>query len=134
MRGDSDPAPPESAAERFGRTVGEALGAAAQRDEVRARIALRQAAEAALFCAAEAADVALVADMLANDPTLALARDETGATPLHVAAAPDVVRRLLAAGADPSVRDAAGRTAAEAARIARRADVAAALGAVGDNM
>jgi ankyrin repeat protein len=48
------------------------------------------------------------------------AREESGATALHIAAGrgyTDIVRRLLAAGAEASVADGAGRTPADVARL-----------------
>jgi len=61
-----------------------------------------------LFAAAERGDVEAVRALLAADPDLVRARDETGATALHVAAFHGhhaVADVLLAAGADVNARD-----------------------------
>lgn len=62
----------------------------------------------AFFRAVERGEPDPVRDALASDPALVLARDETGATALHVAAfhgRRDVVELLLAAGAEINARD-----------------------------
>ena len=51
-------------------------------------------------------DDAAVQRLLAEEPALALARDEQGRSGLHLATAhPDILRRLLAHGADPDARE-----------------------------
>jgi ankyrin repeat protein len=64
--------------------------------------------ESALFSAVERGDAEATRAMLAAEPDLARARDETGATALHVAAFHGhraIVDLLLAAGADVNARD-----------------------------
>jgi hypothetical protein len=61
-----------------------------------------------LFSAAEHGDVDAVRALLASEPDLVRARDDTGATALHVAAFHghhEVAEALLAAGADVNARD-----------------------------
>jgi ankyrin repeat protein len=58
------------------------------------------------------------------------AAEESGATALHIAAGDgqvELVRLLLAAGADPAARNAEGRTPADVAAKANHADAAALL-------
>ena len=64
--------------------------------------------ESALFSAVERGDAEATRAMLAVEPDLSRARDETGATALHVAAFHGhraIVDLLLAAGADVNARD-----------------------------
>ena len=63
----------------------------------------------ALHLAAENNDAAAVRYLLSAGADV-MARDDDGATPLHVAEDPEVVRVLFAAGADLSARDTTGRT------------------------
>jgi hypothetical protein len=60
------------------------------------------------FAAVASRDTARVREFLSSDPTLVRARDDEGATPLHLAAEQghrDVVKLLLEAGADINARD-----------------------------
>lgn len=64
--------------------------------------------DSAFFSAVERGDAESAHAMLAAEPDLARARDETGATALHVAAFHGhraIVEALLAAGADVNARD-----------------------------
>jgi ankyrin repeat protein len=77
-----------------------------------------------------------VCDLLAEEPGLAGQVDEEGITPLwwlpeDEAKAMQLVERLLAAGADPSVKSKDGRTAADWAGRRGMNEVAARLGATG---
>src|SRR5204863_186571 len=72
--------------------------------------------------AVRAGDVTLVERLLADAPETLNATDDRGRTALHVAAAYGHFRAagaLLAGGADPTLRDASGETAARLARAGR---------------
>ncbi len=71
--------------------------------------------KAALHTAAEEGDLAALEARLAagDDPNGATGKD--GTLPLHVAKTPEVIARLVAAGADPSGCDAGGQTPLHAA-------------------
>jgi ankyrin repeat protein/catechol 2,3-dioxygenase-like lactoylglutathione lyase family enzyme len=61
---------------------------------------------ASFFAACRAADVAMLRDLLASEPSLVRERTPEGSTGLHLAAAQvDAVRVLLEHGADPNARD-----------------------------
>jgi hypothetical protein len=72
----------------------------------------------AIHEAAGSNDLALVKSLLARSPKLARSTDESGRTPLHIAAAAGnkaMVELLLAKGADVRASDKSGQTAFEAA-------------------
>jgi ankyrin repeat protein len=88
-----------------------------------------------LWAAAAAGDLERLCAVLDGDPAAVKARGPNEGTPLHFAATAEVVRELLARGADLTVRDTYGRTPAQAiaAYGARRGDAArAALDASGE--
>jgi ankyrin repeat protein len=70
--------------------------------------------------------IAAVESILASGKADLQAREESGATALHIAAGrgyTDIVRRLLEAGAEASAADGAGRTPADVARLQGHAEV-----------
>jgi ankyrin repeat protein len=79
-----------------------------------------------LWAAAAAGDLERLCAVLDGDPAAVKARGPNEGTPLHFAATAEVVRELLARGADLTVRDTYGRTPAQAiaAYGARRKDAA----------
>ena len=62
------------------------------------------------FAACLLDDEAALARVLREEPARARARGPNGATPLHFAATPGLVRALLAAGADPAAPDRRGNS------------------------
>lgn len=73
-----------------------------------------------LMRAVSAGHVAAVDALLTSDRVSLEAREESGATALHIAAGrgyTEIVRRLLDAGAEASAADGAGRTPADVARL-----------------
>lgn len=73
-----------------------------------------------LMRAVSAGHVAAVDALLASDRVSLEAREESGATALHIAAGrgyTEIVRRLLDAGAEATAADGAGRTPADVARL-----------------
>jgi ankyrin repeat protein len=69
------------------------------------RLLIEHGAQMDIFAAAALEDVRAVRRMLRNDPTLVTSRGPDGGTPLHFSGSPAVAKVLLAAGADPGVRD-----------------------------
>jgi hypothetical protein len=72
-----------------------------------------------VFAALSQGDMTRLAFCLKAKPELANARDNNGQTPLHVAAQrgmADTTRLLVNMGADPALKNAAGKTAADIAR------------------
>jgi ankyrin repeat protein len=69
------------------------------------RLLIDHGAKMDIFVAGIFGDVKTVRRMLREDPSLVSRRGPDGATPLHFAGSPAVARALLAAGADPRVRD-----------------------------
>jgi hypothetical protein len=72
-----------------------------------------------VFAALAQGDMARIVFCLKAKPELANARDKRGQTPLHVAAQKgmaDTTRLLVNMGADPTLTNADGKTAAEIAR------------------
>ena len=70
-------------------------------------------ANVAFFKAVKMGNLAKVEDLMHNPKVDLSGTDEAGNTPLHVAAAedhPDIVRALIAAGANVNALDAGGRT------------------------
>ena len=66
---------------------------------------LRRGAAIDIFFAAATGDLAAVRKMIRENRKVVRSRGPDGATPLHFAFTPQVARALLAAGADPNVRD-----------------------------
>jgi ankyrin repeat protein len=58
-----------------------------------------------IFFAAASGDLAAVRKMIRANKKLVRSRGPDGATPLHFASTPPIAKALLAAGADPNVRD-----------------------------
>jgi ankyrin repeat protein len=69
------------------------------------QLLLEHGASVDIFVAAVLGDARTVSRMLKRDRSLVSKRGPDGATPLHFAASAGVARVLLAAGANPSVRD-----------------------------
>jgi ankyrin repeat protein len=69
------------------------------------RLLIDHGAKMDIFVSAIFGDVKTVRRMLRDNPALVSKRGPDGATPLHFAGSPAVAKALLAAGADPRVRD-----------------------------
>jgi len=69
------------------------------------RFLISRGAAIDIFFAAASGDVATVRKMIRENKRLVRSHGPDGATPLHFASTPPVARALLAAGADPNVRD-----------------------------
>ncbi|HKA04941.1 MAG TPA: ankyrin repeat domain-containing protein [Acidimicrobiales bacterium] len=85
-----------------------------------------------VFDAAALGHVNQLEILLGLDPSLASAEGVAGTTPLHLAARyghAAAARRLLDAGADPTARSDTGETAADLARAAGHAELAATISA-----
>ncbi|NGP54014.1 ankyrin repeat domain-containing protein [Thioalkalivibrio sp. XN8] len=83
-----------------------------------------------LMRAVSAGHVAAVDALLGSERANLEAREESGATALHIAAGrgyTEIVRRLLDAGAEASAADGAGRTPADVARLQGHGEAAALL-------
>jgi ankyrin repeat protein len=74
--------------------------------------------------AAQAGDVAKVKSLLAGNPDLVNAKDEDGATPLHLAMSKDVAELLLANKADVNAKDNIGYTPLHVAVVKNYKEVA----------